>query len=102
MARMLVTDELWAKVEPLLPEFTPSPKGGRPQLSDRACLTGILFVFKPGIAWEDLSSESWKLHGSMLFPRKNLLEPPASGSGDFMGGMRSVATACGKGSSARK
>lgn len=57
MARILVTDELWFKVEPLLPGFTPGPKGGRPRVSDRACLTGILFVLKTGIAWEDLPME---------------------------------------------
>ena len=32
----------------------PKPKGGRPRVSDRAALTGILFVLKTGIAWEYL------------------------------------------------
>jgi hypothetical protein len=30
-----------------------SPKGGKPRKSDRLCLTGILFVLKTGIPWED-------------------------------------------------
>jgi transposase len=49
MAKPLLTDELWAVVAPLLPPTPPKPKGGRPRLSDRAALTGILFVLKSGI-----------------------------------------------------
>ena len=30
MAKPLLSDELWAIVEPLLPERVPSPKGGGP------------------------------------------------------------------------
>jgi transposase len=52
MKRPLVTDELWSIVEPLLPAQQPKPKGGRPRVSDRAALTGILFVLRSGIAWE--------------------------------------------------
>ena len=48
----LVSDELWATVEPLLPAEPPKPKGGRPRIPARACLTGILFVLKTGIPWE--------------------------------------------------
>ena len=57
MAKLLVTDELWALVEPLLPKHTPSPKGGKPRVGDRVCLTGILFVLKTGIPWEDFPQE---------------------------------------------
>jgi len=57
MAKLLVTDELWAVVEPLVPKWTPSPKGGRPHKSDRMCLSGILFVLKTGIPWEDFPQE---------------------------------------------
>lgn len=48
----LVSDELWAIVAPLLPPAPPRPKGGRPRLSDRAALTGILFVLRSGKGWE--------------------------------------------------
>ena len=57
MAKPLVSDELWAKVEPLLPPHPAHPKGGRPPVCDRACLCGILFVLKTGIGWEDLPQE---------------------------------------------
>ncbi len=57
MRKPLVTDELWAVVEPLLPRQPPRPKGGRPRIDDRAALTGILFVLKSGIPWEMLPQE---------------------------------------------
>ena len=57
MNKLLVSDELWAIVGPLLPPDPPKPKGGRPRVPDRACLTGILFVLKTGIPWEYLPVE---------------------------------------------
>jgi transposase len=57
MSKLLVPDELWAIVEPLLPKHQPSPKGGKPRAPDRVCLTGILFVLKTGIPWEDFPHE---------------------------------------------
>ena len=57
MARPLVSDALWAAVEPLLPPAPPSPKGGRPRVPDRAALTGIVFVLKSGLPWEHLPQE---------------------------------------------
>ena len=58
MARMLVSDELWKIIEPYIP-IRPRRKcnPGRKPLPDRACLTGILFVLKTGIPWEDLPQE---------------------------------------------
>jgi transposase len=57
MARFLVPDDLWAVVEPLLPPARPRPKGGRPPISDRAALAGIVFVLKSGLPWEMLPAE---------------------------------------------
>lgn len=58
MARKLLPDDLWAVIEPLLPPPPPpSPKGGRPRLGDRQALTGILFVLRTGLPWEDLPAE---------------------------------------------
>ena len=55
----LVTDALWERIEPLLPK---PPRRrfrfpGRKHLDYRMILTGILFVLKTGIAWDDLPSE---------------------------------------------
>jgi len=57
--KTLVTDALWERLEPLLP---PPPKRrvrfpGRKPLEQRQVLTGILFVLKTGIAWDDLPAE---------------------------------------------
>lgn len=57
MAKPLLTDELWELIEPLLPPEPSKPKGGRPKIPDRQALTGILFVLKTGIGWEDLPQE---------------------------------------------
>ncbi|MFH5927496.1 IS5 family transposase [Roseomonas xinghualingensis] len=57
MAKPLVPDDLWAAIEPLLPRERPKPQGSRPRLSDRAALTGILFVLKFGLPWEMLPAE---------------------------------------------
>lgn len=57
MSKPLVSDELWELIEPLIPKRKRNPKGGRPPIDDRAALTGIIFVLKTGIPWEDLPQE---------------------------------------------
>ncbi|NVE26155.1 IS5 family transposase [Burkholderia glumae] len=58
MARRKISNELWVALEPLIPEFTPSPRGGRRRtVDDRAALNGILYVLQTGIPWEDLPQE---------------------------------------------
>jgi len=57
MGKLLVPDELWDLIRPILPPHPPSPKGGKPRIDDRICLTGILFVLKTGIGWEDFPHE---------------------------------------------
>ena len=57
MAREWVSDELWAEVEPLLPERPSRPRRGRPPADDRDCLVGILFVLRTGSAWGDIPAE---------------------------------------------
>lgn len=43
-------------MQPLIPAFTPSTRGGPRclKVSDDAALNGILFVLHTGIPWEDL------------------------------------------------
>ncbi len=59
MAKPLIDDELWAIVEPLLPVAKPRRVRfpGRKPLDNRRALTGIVFVLKTGIGWEDLPQE---------------------------------------------
>ena len=54
---VLVPNKLWNEIEPLLPKHPASPKGGRPPVSDRACLTGVVFVLKSGLPWNLLPPE---------------------------------------------
>jgi transposase len=58
MASPLVPDELWEVVEPLIPKVKRRHRHpGRKRIPDRQVLTGILFVLKTGIPWEDLPQE---------------------------------------------
>lgn len=59
MAKPLLPDALWERIQPLLPP--PKPRRfrfpGRKPLDDRKALLGILVVLKTGIPWEDLPQE---------------------------------------------
>ena len=52
MRRYELTDEQWAKIEPLLP--AQKPKTGRPNLDHRQVVNGMLWVLKSGAPWRDL------------------------------------------------
>ena len=66
----LVSDELWEHIEPLLPpEPEPSPKGGRPRVTNRQALTGIVFVLRTGIPWQLLPTEMGCGSGSTCWRR---------------------------------
>ena len=56
MARRPVSKELWQKLQPLIPPFIPSSKGGprTRAVSDKTAFEGIIFVLRSGIPWEDL------------------------------------------------
>jgi transposase len=57
--KTLVTDALWERLQPLLP--APPQRRfrfpGRKPIEYRQVLTGILFVLKTGMAWDDLPAE---------------------------------------------
>ena len=52
-----VSDERWARIQPLLLKPRRSRWPGRLPLDDRACLNGILFVLLTGIRWTDLPQQ---------------------------------------------
>ena len=54
----IVPDELWARIEPLLPAVPRrADHPGRRRLADRQVLCGILFVLYTGIPWAFLPQE---------------------------------------------
>ena len=54
----IVPDDLWARIEPLLPQVKrPYRHPGRKRLDDRKVLSGILFVLYTGISGEFLPQE---------------------------------------------
>src|SRR5437016_13697424 len=58
VAPWVVSDELWGRVEPLLPKPPRRSRyPGRKRLPDRQALCGILFVLHTGIAWRHLPLE---------------------------------------------
>jgi transposase len=52
MAKPLVSDALWAVVEPILPPVRAPGTRGHPPVPNRVALAGIIFVLKTGIPWE--------------------------------------------------
>ena len=53
-----VSDELWAKIQPLLPVHVNTHRfgGGRPRADDRKCMNAIWFVLRTGCQWDALDA----------------------------------------------
>ena len=79
MARRPVSKELWQKLQPLIPPFVPSSKGGprTRAVSDKAAFEGIIFVLRTGIPWEDLPQSMG--YGSGMTCWRRLREWQAAG-----------------------
>jgi transposase len=56
MAKPILPDAVWALVEPLLPQDD-RPGAGRRPIGDRRTLTGILYVLRTGVPWDQLPLE---------------------------------------------
>jgi putative transposase len=52
-----VSDELWAKIEPILAELDPPRNRGRKRIDQRRALDGILFRMRSGVQWNHLPKE---------------------------------------------
>ena len=50
----MLTDEQWAKIEPLMPKEVRRPKGRRLRADDRLVFEGILWVCRTGVRWKNL------------------------------------------------
>ena len=70
VAPWVVPDELWRRIEPLLPKVERRFRyPGRKRLPDRQALQGILFVLHTGIAWRHLPPELGFGGGSTCYRR---------------------------------
>jgi len=56
-AKRELTNEMWEKIDPLLPDLEPGPKGGRPWADNREVFEGILWILRTGARWRDLPPE---------------------------------------------
>lgn len=67
MHRHELTDEQWARLEPLLPPQKPAI--GRPAHDHRTILNGILWILKTGAPWRDLPERygPWRTVASRFY-----------------------------------
>lgn len=47
----ILPDKLWVRMEKLLPQYKPNPKGGRPRADLRKVANGIFYVLRTGCQW---------------------------------------------------
>jgi putative transposase len=61
-----ISDELWAVLEPLLPEHVNSHRfgGGRPRVRDRSCADAIFYVLRTGCQWQALDQTELCAHST--------------------------------------
>lgn len=49
--RFLLPDEVWERVNFVIPADRPKPKGGRPRMDNRQALNAIFYVLRTGCQW---------------------------------------------------
>jgi len=52
-----VSDEVWERVQPLIPPAPSHAQGGRPRMGDRQAFAAIVYVLRTGIQWNALPRE---------------------------------------------
>ena len=50
-------EKMWMRLEPLLPKYRPSPKGGRPRVNLRGVADGIFYLLRTGCQWKALPKD---------------------------------------------
>lgn len=51
-----IPEKLWRRIEPLLPKYRRSARGGRPRANLRGVVDGIVYVLRTGCQWKALPS----------------------------------------------
>lgn len=69
MAFELLPERLWERIQPLLPPEKPAGTRGRPPVTNKQALTGILFVLHTGCPWNMIPKELGCGSGSTCFRR---------------------------------
>ncbi len=64
-----MSEGLWEEVRVLLPPEPPKPKGGRPRLSDRAVLEGIIHILATGTPWHSVPASRGRPSGVTCWRR---------------------------------
>jgi putative transposase len=66
MQRFELSDELWMRLEPLLPKVRKRARwrGGRPQIDARVVANAIFFVLRTGCQWKAITCEGHGCSGS--------------------------------------
>jgi putative transposase len=53
----ILPDQLWIRMEKLLPTYSAQPKGGRPRADLRHVASGIFYVLRTGCQWNAVPRE---------------------------------------------
>ncbi len=48
----LMSDAFWRHIQPLLPKYPWSPRGGRPRANLRQVMNGIYYILRTGCQWK--------------------------------------------------
>ena len=63
-----LSDVQWTLIKDLFEDPDPSPEGGRPRLSARDCLEGVIWILQNGAKWKELperypsAATCWRRH----------------------------------------
>lgn len=72
-----ISDELWGKMAPLLPEHkTSHPLGThRRRVDNRAAMDAIFFVLRTGCQWNALNGQEFAHHAQRIGVSSNCVRP---------------------------